>query len=478
MQAGRRVEHDVRGALRRPHDARPSSCSQLPMRGSAGGPQAEPEARRLLAIDVAEHHRVPLPRELAGEVGGQRALADAALRVGDHDHRHRSSPCMRLRGYVNGARRTASAIATPCTLPPPNRVRLDADVARHRRPSAARALARQPRACSGARPQRGGRDVEVRDLYALYPDYLIDVAAEQARWRDAQLVVWQHPIHWYGMPPLLKLWVDEVLAFGWAYGPGGTRAARQGPVAGRHHRRAGAFVPHRRATTATSSTPSCRPTSRPPRCAACASCRRCCCTARTASSDAEIAAHAERVRRAARQLPRLARAGRAGRMPEHAEVPTYRAARAEQPQRPLMEHRPAWLEQQPGLPRRGGDRGAAGARCSASARSSATSRAGIAIGPLGPGARHATRRTMLHFAEFGVVLMLFLVGLELEPRRLWALRRPIFGWGSVQLFGSAALMSASALAGRRRLAARAGRGARPGAVVDRDRPAACWPSAT
>ena len=47
---------------------------------------------------------------------------------------------------------------------------------------------------------------------------------------------------------------------------------------------------------------------------------------------------------------------------------------------------------------------------------------------------------MLHFAEFGVVLMLFLVGLELEPRRLWALRKPIFGWGSVQLFGSAALM--------------------------------------
>ncbi|HNW63916.1 MAG TPA: glutathione-regulated potassium-efflux system protein KefC, partial [Piscinibacter sp.] len=52
---------------------------------------------------------------------------------------------------------------------------------------------------------------------------------------------------------------------------------------------------------------------------------------------------------------------------------------------------------------------------------------------------------MLHFAEFGVVLMLFLVGLELEPRRLWALRRPIFGWGSVQLFGSAALMCGAAV---------------------------------
>jgi glutathione-regulated potassium-efflux system ancillary protein KefF len=62
----------------------------------------------------------------------------------------------------------------------------------------------------------------VRDLYALYPDYSIDVAAEQAVLRAADLVVWLHPVHWYGMTPLLKLWVDEVLAFGWAYGPAGT----------------------------------------------------------------------------------------------------------------------------------------------------------------------------------------------------------------------------------------------------------------
>ncbi len=64
---------------------------------------------------------------------------------------------------------------------------------------------------------------EVRDLYALYPDYFIDTAAEQAALADAQLVVWLQPIHWYGMTPLLKLWVDEVFAWGWAYGPGGTR---------------------------------------------------------------------------------------------------------------------------------------------------------------------------------------------------------------------------------------------------------------
>jgi glutathione-regulated potassium-efflux system ancillary protein KefF len=61
----------------------------------------------------------------------------------------------------------------------------------------------------------------LRDLYALYPDYLVDVAAEQAALAQAQLLVWQHPVHWYSSPPLMKLWIDEVLAFGWAYGPGG-----------------------------------------------------------------------------------------------------------------------------------------------------------------------------------------------------------------------------------------------------------------
>jgi len=64
--------------------------------------------------------------------------------------------------------------------------------------------------------------VQRRDLYALYPDYLVDIAAEQAVLAEASLVVWQHPIHWYSMPPLMKVWLDEVLAFGWAYGPDGT----------------------------------------------------------------------------------------------------------------------------------------------------------------------------------------------------------------------------------------------------------------
>lgn len=71
--------------------------------------------------------------------------------------------------------------------------------------------------------------------------------------------------------------------------------------------------------------------------------------------------------------------------------------------------------------------------------------AGIAIGPWGLGLVSRVE-DVLHFAEFGVVLMLFLVGLELEPRRLWSLRRPIFGWGSAQVIGCAVLLFAAGVA--------------------------------
>ncbi|MDD2547452.1 MAG: monovalent cation:proton antiporter-2 (CPA2) family protein, partial [Burkholderiaceae bacterium] len=67
--------------------------------------------------------------------------------------------------------------------------------------------------------------------------------------------------------------------------------------------------------------------------------------------------------------------------------------------------------------------------------------AGIAIGPWGL-SLVSNVQDILHFAEFGVVLMLFLVGLELQPRRLWALRRPIFGTGSAQVLGCAAALFA------------------------------------
>jgi glutathione-regulated potassium-efflux system ancillary protein KefF len=64
--------------------------------------------------------------------------------------------------------------------------------------------------------------VDANDLYASYPDYAIDVEAEQARLARADLLVLLHPIQWYSMPPLQKLWLDEVLSYGWAYGGGGS----------------------------------------------------------------------------------------------------------------------------------------------------------------------------------------------------------------------------------------------------------------
>ncbi len=64
--------------------------------------------------------------------------------------------------------------------------------------------------------------------------------------------------------------------------------------------------------------------------------------------------------------------------------------------------------------------------------------AGIAIGPFALSLVGGEGHHVMHFAEFGVVMMLFLVGLELKPSLLWQLRRPIFGLGTAQVVVTAA----------------------------------------
>ena len=71
--------------------------------------------------------------------------------------------------------------------------------------------------------------------------------------------------------------------------------------------------------------------------------------------------------------------------------------------------------------------------------------AGMAIGPWGL-RLIGHPETVLEFAEFGVVMLLFLIGLELDPQRLRTLRRPIFGMGSVQVVITAAVAAAVAWA--------------------------------
>ena len=91
--------------------------------------------------------------------------------------------------------------------------------------------------------------------------------------------------------------------------------------------------------------------------------------------------------------------------------------------------------------------------------------AGIAIGPA---ARLITDgEEILHVAELGIVFLLFIIGLELKPSRLWSLRREIFGLGLAQVVVTGALLAGLAhlLAGAG-LAGRDDHRLRPGAVVD------------
>ena len=84
---------------------------------------------------------------------------------------------------------------------------------------ASRVNARLAQAARGAGTPE--HPVQVRDLYALYPDLRIDVDAEHAALEGADRIVLQFPMYWYSSPALLKQWEDDVLTYGWAYGSTG-----------------------------------------------------------------------------------------------------------------------------------------------------------------------------------------------------------------------------------------------------------------
>lgn len=68
---------------------------------------------------------------------------------------------------------------------------------------------------------RGMANVAVHDLYRAYPDFYIDIEAEQSRLLTHDVIVLQHPFYWYSVPAIIKEWLDLVLEFNWAYGPDG-----------------------------------------------------------------------------------------------------------------------------------------------------------------------------------------------------------------------------------------------------------------
>src|SRR5690349_2783639 len=71
--------------------------------------------------------------------------------------------------------------------------------------------------------------------------------------------------------------------------------------------------------------------------------------------------------------------------------------------------------------------------------------AGVAIGPWGFGFI-AKVDDILHFSEFGVVLLMFVIGLDLQPSRLWRLRREVFGIGGAQVGATTLILAAIAIA--------------------------------
>ncbi|KQM75502.1 monovalent cation:proton antiporter-2 (CPA2) family protein [Xylophilus sp. Leaf220] len=71
--------------------------------------------------------------------------------------------------------------------------------------------------------------------------------------------------------------------------------------------------------------------------------------------------------------------------------------------------------------------------------------AGLAVGPFGLGF-FSEAQTILHIAELGVVMFLFVIGLEMQPSRLWNLRRQIFGLGVAQVAVCGALLTAAGVA--------------------------------
>ena len=65
-------------------------------------------------------------------------------------------------------------------------------------------------------------DVEIRRIGDLYPNFKINVAEEQKALLEADVIVWQFPVYWYGLPSIMKKWQEDVLAHGFAYGSGAT----------------------------------------------------------------------------------------------------------------------------------------------------------------------------------------------------------------------------------------------------------------
>ncbi|WP_296148905.1 NAD(P)H-dependent oxidoreductase [uncultured Flavobacterium sp.] len=67
-----------------------------------------------------------------------------------------------------------------------------------------------------------GSNVTIHNIFQSYPDLKIDIAKEQELLSKYDKIIFQFPTFWFNIPGFLKIWIDEVFTYGWAYGPDGT----------------------------------------------------------------------------------------------------------------------------------------------------------------------------------------------------------------------------------------------------------------
>ncbi|MCP9850378.1 NAD(P)H-dependent oxidoreductase [Cyanobium sp. Morenito 9A2] len=226
----------------------------------------------------------------------------------------------------------------------------------------------------------GVEGITLHDLDEHYPSFHIDVAREQELLRRHDLIVFQHPFYWYSSPAILKGWQDLVLEHGFAYGEGGN--ALRG--------------------------------------------KRCLSAITTGGpKEAYCPQGANRFSILELLAPFQQTAALCGMdyLPPLVVFGTHRLREAADLDPHADDYRSLLVVP---ISNRLGLGSVLGYLI-----------AGVLIGPFGLHVVGREGQDVMHFAEFGVVMMLFLVGLELQPSLLWRLRLPILGLGGLQVLVTA-----------------------------------------